>query len=99
MLFPRLAPVDNKAPGRDVETRERWVAAALECYTRVMKRGWFPGAALTFVAALAAAGCAKKPANKTEAGQVAAAPAVPPTTEEGCRACNGVFGPHGIDPA
>jgi hypothetical protein len=50
------------------------------------------------VGALAGFGCAKKPASKAEAGQVAAAPAAPPTTEEGCRACNGVFGQHGIDP-
>jgi hypothetical protein len=54
---------------------------------------------VSLAAALAAAGCAKKPANKAEAGQVAAPPAVPPTTEAGCRACNGEFGPHGIDPA
>jgi hypothetical protein len=60
----------------------------------------FAGAAVvTLAAALAAAGCARKPANNTEAGQVAAPPAVPPTTEAGCRACNGEFGPHGIDPA
>ena len=60
------------------------------------------------LAALAGAGCARKPAHNTEAGQVAATPtttatatATPtatPTTEEGCRACNGVFGQHGIDP-
>lgn len=58
--------------------------------------------AVAFVAGLTGAGCAKKPAQKAEAGQVAAAPAAPPaipTTEEGCRACNGVFGQHGIDPA
>jgi hypothetical protein len=58
-------------------------------------------AAVAFVASLAGAGCAKKPAQKAEAGQVAAAPAGPPatpTTEDGCRACNGVFGPQGIDP-
>jgi hypothetical protein len=53
--------------------------------------------AVAFVAALSGTGCAKKPAQKAEAGQVAAAPAAPPTTEEGCRACNGVFGPQGID--
>jgi len=47
--------------------------------------------------ALAVAGCAKKPANNTEAGQVAAPPAARPTTEEGCRTCNGEWGPHGID--
>jgi hypothetical protein len=50
-----------------------------------------------FIAALAAAGCARKPAQKAEAGQVAA-PLATPTTEEGCRSCNGVFGQHGIDP-
>jgi hypothetical protein len=55
-------------------------------------------AAVVFVGALAGFGCAKKPASKAEAGQVSAAPAAPPTTEEGCRACNGVFGQHGIDP-
>jgi hypothetical protein len=54
-------------------------------------------AAVGFVAALAAFGCSKKPASKAEAGQVTAAPASP-TTEEGCRACNGVFGPQGVDP-
>src|SRR6478672_5340408 len=58
-------------------------------------------AAVGFVAALAAFGCAKKPASKAEAGQVTAAPAAAapsPTTEEGCRACNGTWGPQGIDP-
>lgn len=58
-------------------------------------------AAVVFVGALAGFGCAKKPASKAEAGQVSAAPAAPtppPTTEDGCRACNGVFGPQGIDP-
>jgi hypothetical protein len=57
--------------------------------------------ALALAAGLAGAGCARKPAHNTEAGQVAApvVPATIPTTEEGCRACNGVFGPHGIDPA
>jgi hypothetical protein len=62
--------------------------------------------ALALAAGLAGAACARKPAHNTEAGQVAAAPVAPappsttpviPTTEEGCRACNGVFGPHGID--
>ena len=46
-------------------------------------------------------GCTRKPASKAEAGQVAAAPATAsttPTTEDGCRACNGVWGPHGIEP-
>jgi hypothetical protein len=50
---------------------------------------------------LAGADCARKPGQKAEAGQVAAAPvptAATPTTEDGCRACNGAFGPHGIDP-
>jgi hypothetical protein len=56
-------------------------------------------AAITLAAAIIVAGCARKPASKAEAGQVAAPPATRPTTEEGCRACNGVFGPHGIDPA
>jgi hypothetical protein len=51
-----------------------------------------------FVAALAVAGCARKPAQRAEAGQVAAAPTAAPTTAEGCKACNGVFGQHGIDP-
>jgi hypothetical protein len=55
-------------------------------------------AGVVFVAGLAGAGCAKKPAQKAEAGQVAAASMAPPTTEEGCRACNGVFGSHGIEP-
>lgn len=63
--------------------------------------------ALALTAGLGGAACARKPAHNTEAGQVAApgsaarASASPtvPTTEEGCRACNGVFGPHGIDPA
>jgi hypothetical protein len=60
---------------------------------------------IAIAAGLAGGACARKPAHNTEAGQVAAAPvasAAPstiPTTEEGCRACNGVFGPHGIDPA
>jgi hypothetical protein len=48
---------------------------------------------------LLADGCARKPANKAEAGQVAAAPAAAsptPTTDDGCRACNGVWGQHGI---
>ena len=49
-------------------------------------------------AALAGGGCTRKPAQKAEAGQVAAPPTATPTTEEGCRACNGVFGQHGIDP-
>ena len=57
-------------------------------------------AAVVFAAALCGAGCAKKPASKAEAGQIAAAPTTPttPTTEDGCRACNGVWGPHGIEP-
>ena len=55
-------------------------------------------ALVAFVVALAAAGCTRKPAQKAEAGQVAAAPLATPTTEEGCKACNGVFGLHGIDP-
>ena len=60
--------------------------------------------ALALAAGLAGATCARKPAHNTEAGQVAAVPNTPdppsatPTTEEGCRACNGVFGPHGIEP-
>ena len=59
--------------------------------------------AATLAAALAGAGCARKPAQKAEAGQVAAPPATAttlatPTTPEGCRACNGDFGPHGIEP-
>jgi hypothetical protein len=35
-----------------------------------------------------------------QVGPVAAPPpsSASPTTEEGCRACNGDFGPHGIDP-
>jgi hypothetical protein len=49
-------------------------------------------------AALAGGGCTRKPAQKAEAGQVAAPPPTTPMTEEGCRACNGVFGQHGIDP-
>ena len=56
-------------------------------------------AAVVFVGGLAGFGCAKKPASKAEDGQVAAAPATAsttPTTEDGCRACNGVWGPHGI---
>jgi hypothetical protein len=61
-----------------------------------MKPG--PVALAAFVAALAAGGCTRKPAQKAEAGQVAAAPLATPTTEEGCKACNGVFGQHGIDP-
>ena len=61
--------------------------------------------ALALAAGLAGATCARKPAHNTETGQVAAVPNRPdppsptPTTEQGCRACNGVFGPHGIDPA
>jgi len=55
-------------------------------------------AAVVLVGVLAGFGCTKKPASKAEAGQIAAAPAAPPTTEEACRACNGVFGPQGIDP-
>jgi hypothetical protein len=61
-----------------------------------------PAAVIMFVVGLAGTGCARKSAQRAEAGQVAAAPpasAATPTTEEGCRACNGVFGPHGIDPA
>jgi hypothetical protein len=60
--------------------------------------------ALTIVtAALAGAGCTHKAAQKAEAGQVTAAPAAAastatPTTEQGCSACNGVWGQHGIDP-
>jgi hypothetical protein len=61
---------------------------------------------LVLAATLAAAGCTKKPAQKAEAGQVTgqgtgqvAAPLATPATEDGCRACNGVFGQHGIDPA
>ena len=58
----------------------------------------FRAAPLVFVAAaVAAAGCTKKPAQKAEAGQVAAAPLTTPETEEGCRACNGVWGQHGLD--
>jgi len=70
---------------------------------RVMSRGRRVAAAVVvmLVGALAGAGCARKPAQKSEAGQLAAAPATAPaatpTTEEGCRACNGDFGPHGID--
>jgi hypothetical protein len=58
------------------------------------------GAAILSAAALAQVGCAKKPAQKAEAGQAAraSAPLATPTTEEGCRACNGVFGAHGLDP-
>ncbi|HEY7373740.1 MAG TPA: hypothetical protein VIF57_16380 [Polyangia bacterium] len=72
-----------------------------------MSRG-LTGIALTImIAAFAGGGCARKPAQKAEAGQVAAppataatpaAPAPTPTTAEGCKACNGVFGQHGIDP-
>ena len=52
--------------------------------------------ALTYVAAALTGGCCtRKSAQRAEAGQVAAAP---PTTAEGCKACNGDFGPHGIDP-
>jgi hypothetical protein len=57
-------------------------------------------AVVMLIGALAGGGCTRKPAHKSEGGQVAAAPATPPatpTTEEGCRACNGEFGPHGID--
>jgi hypothetical protein len=62
-----------------------------------MKPGRAAGAVTIMLAvALAVAGCTKKPAQKAEAGQVTAA-AVPPATEEGCRACNGVFGVHGLD--
>ena len=57
----------------------------------------FRAALFVLVGAVAAAGCTKKPAQKAEAGQVAA-PLATPTTEDGCRACNGVFGQHGIDP-
>ena len=64
-----------------------------------MSSGRAAVAAVAFVAGLAGSGCAKKPVQKAEAGQVAAAPSPSPTTEDGCRACNGVFGPHGIDPA
>jgi hypothetical protein len=56
---------------------------------------------LALLAAFAAGGCAKKPAQRAEAGQVngqVASPLATPTTEDGCRACNGVFGQHGIDP-
>jgi hypothetical protein len=63
-----------------------------------MNWGRFAAAVMiTFVASLTVAGCARKPAQKAEAGQVSA-PLATPTTEEGCRACNGVFGQHGIDP-
>ena len=55
-------------------------------------------ALVMFAAALGAGSCAKKPGQKAEAGQVAAAPLATPATEEGCKACNGVFGQHGIDP-
>jgi hypothetical protein len=68
-------------------------------YTRTMTWG-HPAAvaAIVLISGLAPAGCAKKPAQKAEAGQVAAAaPLATPTTEEGCRACNGVFGVHGLD--
>jgi len=54
--------------------------------------------ALAVTVGVAPMGCARKPAQKAEAGQVAAAPPATPTTEEGCRACNGVWGQHGIDP-
>jgi hypothetical protein len=82
----------------------RRVAAveAHRCYTKGMISGRLAAAAVVLAAAGlagAASGCARKPAQKAEAGQVAAAPPATPTTEEGCRACNGVFGPHGIDPA
>ena len=65
-----------------------------------MKQGRVvPVAAWRSPSVLAGAGCTRKPAQKAEAGQVAAPLATrTPTTEEGCRACNGVFGQHGIDP-
>ena len=57
-------------------------------------------AAIALAVGCAGSGCARKPAQKAEAGQVAAPLATPvtPTTEEGCKACNGVFGQHGIEP-
>jgi hypothetical protein len=49
-----------------------------------------------------AVGCtARKGTAPADAKPAAAKPRaafVPPTTEEGCRACNGKFGVHGIDP-
>lgn len=67
----------------------------MKCYTKAMSRGCAVIGAIVLGVGLAGGGCARKPAQKAEAGQVAAAP---PTTEEGCRACNGDFGAHGIDP-
>src|SRR4029079_18387658 len=63
---------------------------SLRCYTRAMNLGWVARVTFTLAIGLAAAaGCAKKPANNTEAGQVAAPPAARPTTEDGCKTCNG----------
>jgi len=58
-------------------------------------------AAVVFAVGALDSGCARKPAQKAEAGQVAAAPAAPstpPATEDGCKTCNGVWGPQGINP-
>ena len=54
-------------------------------------------AAVVFAAGVFGSGCTRKPPQKAEAGQVAAAPALPPTTEDGCKVCNGVWGPQGLD--
>ena len=63
-----------------------------------MEQGRVFGALLTVVAAFAVGGCTKKPAQKAEAGQVAAAQLATPATEDACRACNGVWGQHGLEP-
>jgi hypothetical protein len=65
---------------------------------RAMTQGRvFLPAVLVFVGALLGGACTKKPAQKAEAGSVAAASLATPTTEDGCRACNGVWGQHGLD--
>src|ERR1041385_3854071 len=72
------------------------------CYTRRMTSGRVAALAPIMVLGpvLLVGGCTRKPAQKAEAGQVAAAPAATstttPTTEDGCRACNGVWGQTGI---
>src|SRR5262245_49183684 len=93
----RFADVLDRRPAAPARA-----APSLKCYTGVMGRGLTVVALTIVVAALTGGGCTRKPAHKAEAGQVGAAPATAPaatpTTEEGCRACNGEFGQHGIEP-
>src|SRR6185503_8750679 len=91
----------RKPASRSKKTRPRGLRLA-RCYRRAMTKGRVAvAAAVVFAVGALDSGCARKPAQKAEAGQVAAAPAAPstpPATEDGCKTCNGVWGPQGINP-